>query len=140
MKVRACEQARGVCSRARRGACPCGGWGRHFSRAAETVARSTDTRRTRCSGEPGFSSAVSAAIRQVQRFTGSIPPHPHGARLRPCNRYTREHPSPSAREFGLLLNGLATFELRRMFLQLTLIRHWRKQKVELAEKDDAPGV
>src|SRR6266702_4347697 len=24
--------------------CPCGGWGRHFSRAGETVAPSTDTR------------------------------------------------------------------------------------------------
>jgi hypothetical protein len=35
--------------RARPGACPCGGWGRHFSRAGETVARSTDTQRTRCS-------------------------------------------------------------------------------------------
>jgi hypothetical protein len=31
------------------------GWGRHFSRAGETVAPSTDTRRTRCSGDPGFS-------------------------------------------------------------------------------------
>jgi WD40 repeat protein len=30
-------------------------------------------------------------------------------------------PSPSAREFRLLLNGLAPSELRRMFLQLTLI-------------------
>src|SRR5256885_8959996 len=33
-----------VCSQARPGACPCGGWGQHFSRAGETVARSTDTR------------------------------------------------------------------------------------------------
>jgi hypothetical protein len=39
-----------VSSRARRGACPCGGRGQHFSRAGETVARSTDTRRILCSG------------------------------------------------------------------------------------------
>jgi hypothetical protein len=31
------------------GACPCGGWGRHFPRVGETVARSSDTQRTRCS-------------------------------------------------------------------------------------------
>src|SRR5205809_394903 len=43
MKVRACDLGPvHEKSRARRGACPCGGWGRHFSRAGETVARSTD--------------------------------------------------------------------------------------------------
>jgi hypothetical protein len=31
------------------------GWGSTFSGAGETVARSTDTRRTRCSGDPHFS-------------------------------------------------------------------------------------
>jgi hypothetical protein len=41
--------------RARRGACPDGGWGSAFFRAGETVARSTDTARTHCSGAPGFS-------------------------------------------------------------------------------------
>jgi hypothetical protein len=40
---------------------------------------------------------------------------PASARFRPCNRYTREHPSPSACQFRLLLNGLATYELRWMF-------------------------
>jgi hypothetical protein len=57
--------------------------GRHFSRAGETVARSSDTARTRCSGDPGFS--VCAALTSVQRFNGNAT---HHARLRPCNRYT----------------------------------------------------
>jgi hypothetical protein len=47
-------------SRARRGACPWWGGGWHFSRAGETVARSTDARRTRCSGDPGFTVRPSA--------------------------------------------------------------------------------
>jgi hypothetical protein len=37
------------------------------------------------------------------------------ARFQPCNRYTREHPSTSARQFRLLFNGLGTSELRQMF-------------------------
>jgi hypothetical protein len=36
------------------GLCMWGG-GRHFSRAGETLARSSDTRRTRCSDDPCFS-------------------------------------------------------------------------------------
>jgi hypothetical protein len=36
-----------------------------------------------------------------------------------CMRCKPTHPSPSAHEFRLLLNDLATYALRRMFLQLT---------------------
>ena len=53
---------------------------------------------------------------------------PHDARLRPFNRHTLEpaaasganstHPSPSARQFRLLLNRLVTSELRRVFCDL----------------------
>src|SRR5262249_11950564 len=41
------------------------------------------------------------------------------AAARYCIRCKPTHPSPSAHEFRLLLNGLATSALRRMFLQLT---------------------
>jgi hypothetical protein len=42
--------------------------------------------------------------------------------LQPCKP---SHPSPSAREFRLLLNGLATSELRRMLLQRgRCVRAW----------------
>src|SRR5262249_15025226 len=45
------------------GACPLWGWGRHFCRARETVARSTNTERTRCSGH----------LLLLKRFKGSMP-------------------------------------------------------------------
>jgi hypothetical protein len=45
------------------------------------------------------------------------------ARFQPCYCHLHEvqtgHPSPSAHQFRLLLNDLATSALRRMFLQLT---------------------
>jgi hypothetical protein len=51
------------------------------------------------------------------------------ARLHPCKRHTgdplrvpTDHPSPSAREFRLLLNGLAASALRRMFCSWRQLR------------------
>jgi hypothetical protein len=55
------------------------GWGIGISRGSgETVARSTDIRRTRCSGDPGFSGAVSAIRRKRCRCRNN----PQDARLR----------------------------------------------------------
>jgi hypothetical protein len=71
--------------------------------------------------------AVTSAISGIRRrhcWTGATAP---SGRLQPSNRHTLKpcatpasganstHPSPSARQFRLLLNGLATSELRRMF-------------------------
>jgi hypothetical protein len=62
---------------------------RHFSRAGETVAPSTDTQRTRCSGDPGFS------VHQVQRdpstiFTVLASAHVTVIPLSPPPRYLRQ--------------------------------------------------
>src|SRR5258707_9433859 len=64
---------------------------RHFSRAVETAARSTDTRRTRCRGDPGFSGAVSAIRRR-----------------RPYSDVAIRHQVPAG--FCLLLRGSATLD------------------------------
>ena len=80
------------------------GWGPHFSRAGETLARSTDTWRTRCSNP----SPTLFALRSCNRYT--LEP----AAADTCIRCKPTHPSPSAREFRLLLNGLARSELRRI--------------------------
>jgi hypothetical protein len=80
------------------------GWGRHFSRAGETVARSTDTRRTGCSG-------VSAPLKDGATIFGNqaatVPPFsPNGTvsmismiHLSVVQQGKPTHPSPSARQF-----------------------------------------
>jgi NB-ARC domain len=65
--------------RARPGACPCGGRGQHFSRAGETVARST-------------AASVANAVHQVQRFKGSVPQR--SSLVLTCNRHTLSPPPP----------------------------------------------
>src|SRR5207245_806047 len=83
-------------------------------------ARSTDTRRTRCSDPSPTLFIRCNGLRD--RWVNGLA----SARLRSCNRYTLSrrdtcirckptHPSPSACQFRLLLNGLAASALRRMF-------------------------
>jgi hypothetical protein len=98
-------------------------WSRHFSRAGETVASRPDTRRPHCSADPGFrvgdrrcngfrqSGCDRSTILARARFNRSTvkPLSPHTCMVQ------AEHPSPTARQFRLLLNGLTTYEQRQMF-------------------------
>jgi hypothetical protein len=58
--------------------------GRHFSGAGETVARSTDTRRTRCSDPSPTLFIRCNGLRD--RWVNGLA----SVRFRPCNRYTLE--------------------------------------------------
>ena len=81
-----------------------GGGGRNYSRADETVARSTW--RTRCSGDPVSACLPPTPLHRCIGLRVRSLNDPHDARLRPFNRHTLEpaaasrceptHPSPSA--------------------------------------------
>jgi hypothetical protein len=68
------------------GACPSRGRGQHFSWAVETVARSTDTARTRCSDPSPTLFIRCNGLRD--RWVND----PHTARIRPCNVATLSLP------------------------------------------------
>jgi hypothetical protein len=116
--------------RARRGPCPC----------IRMKRWHVDTERPHCSAAVSESGDTVETKRAAHRFSairvrslndprqGSLPTVQTVTLLSTpprdtCIRCKPSHPSPSAREFRLPLSGLATFELRRMSLQLTLIRH-----------------
>jgi hypothetical protein len=117
-EVHACDLQERVSSRARGGPVQMG-VGSHFSRAGETVARSTDTRRTCCSDPPTlcirWDRCLNDARQSCNRHTLSPPPPRH------LHQMQTDHPSPSAHEFRLLFNGLAASALRRMILQTIVV-------------------
>ena len=111
MKVRPCDCEESACVRFGPGACPCRDGGQHYPAPLQWRSR------------------FCVPMTRVQRRKRRNAFRQEGADWKPvtplslprrdiCVRCKPSHPSPSAHEFRVLLNGLLTSALRRMIVQL----------------------